>query len=251
MGNRLIKVCLPVLLAFCFFPAVISIGAETYFDLPPEKAPQDYGNVVINTKSPDAKPVTFSHWVHRRRYTCRVCHFELQFSLKANTSGITMQGIVEGKYCGVCHNGKTAFGPEKCALCHDGGKGPSIEEFQKMTGNLPKSGHGNRIDWTEAVRLRMIKPVHYLQDKPARGFPTKNLVLQAEWSGVPPAIFPHSIHRFWLDCNNCHPDLFNIKKKGTPGSDMEAYLNGQFCGVCHGKVAFPLHDCGRCHIGIR
>ena len=43
----------------------------------------------------------------------------------------------------------------------------------------------------------------------------KELLLEAEMSIIPPAIFPHKAHTAWLDCDNCHPDLFNIKKKGN------------------------------------
>jgi uncharacterized OB-fold protein len=28
---------------------------------------------------------------------------------------------------------------------------------------------------------------------------------------------------------------------------MAAILLGQKCGVCHGKVAFPVSECKRCH----
>ena len=61
------------------------------------------------------------------------------------------------------------------------------------------------------------------------------------------AIVPHGRHTKWLDCNDCHPYIFNIKKKFTEGLLMTNIIAGQFCGVCHGKVAFPLTDCARCH----
>jgi c(7)-type cytochrome triheme protein len=67
---------------------------------------------------------------------------------------------------------------------------------------------------------------------------------------IPPAVFPHKDHTVWLDCDNCHPDLFNIKKKGTHFS-MNELLNGNFCGVCHTKVAFPMDECKRCHPAMR
>ena len=38
--------------------------------------PQEFGNVVMNNfaeKSGEA-PVVFSHWLHRSRFTCRLCH---------------------------------------------------------------------------------------------------------------------------------------------------------------------------------
>ena len=32
---------------------------------------------------------------------------------------------------------------------------------------------------------------------------------------------------------------------------MTNIIEGQFCGVCHGKVAFPLTDCARCHTTMK
>ena len=32
---------------------------------------------------------------------------------------------------------------------------------------------------------------------------------------------------------------------------MSAILNGEFCGVCHLTVAFPMDDCQRCHPGMK
>ena len=46
---------------------------------------------------------------------------------------------------------------------------------------------------------------------------------------------------------NCHPDVFNIKKKTTEHFEMRFILEGRFCGACHLTVAFPLNDCMRCH----
>jgi c(7)-type cytochrome triheme protein len=77
------------------------------------------------------------------------------------------------------------------------------------------------------------------------------LELNAEWSGIPPAIFPHKAHVAWLDCANCHPDIFNIEKKTTKHFSMALNLEGRFCGACHLTVAFPLQDCTRCHPAIK
>jgi c(7)-type cytochrome triheme protein len=75
----------------------------------------------------------------------------------------------------------------------------------------------------------------------------KELILESEWHNIPNAVFPHKAHTAWLDCNNCHPDPFNIKKKTTKHFEMRFILEGQFCGVCHMTVAFPMQDCKRCH----
>jgi hypothetical protein len=45
---------------------------------------EKYGDVVFQTKhlKHNVKPVIFSHSTHRSRFTCRVCHSELEFSMK-------------------------------------------------------------------------------------------------------------------------------------------------------------------------
>jgi len=77
------------------------------------------------------------------------------------------------------------------------------------------------------------------------------LELAAEWSMVSGAVFPHGKHTAWLDCNDCHPHLFNIKRKFTEGFRMTSNLDGEYCGVCHTGVAFPMTDCKRCHPAMR
>jgi c(7)-type cytochrome triheme protein len=64
---------------------------------------------------------------------------------------------------------------------------------------------------------------------------------------MPNVIFPHFPHTYWLDCANCHPSIFIMKKGANPIS-MVKIINGEFCGRCHGRVAFPLSDCSRCHV---
>jgi c(7)-type cytochrome triheme protein len=106
---------------------------------------------------------------------------------------------------------------------------------------------GNRRNWVAALESAMLSPLTFLKNR-SEDIPfDKKLLIEAEWNFVPPAIFPHKSHTAWLDCNSCHPDLFNIKKKGTRDFSMRNILNGEFCGVCHLSVAFPVHDCKRCH----
>jgi c(7)-type cytochrome triheme protein len=75
----------------------------------------------------------------------------------------------------------------------------------------------------------------------------KRLELVAEWDWVSPAVFNHATHTPWLDCANCHPEIFNIKKKTTKHFLMEYILEKKFCGVCHFSVALPIDDCHACH----
>ena len=223
---------------------------------PPLPAPNEYGNIIINRTSKDhkIKPVLFPHWSHRIKYACRVCHLELDFSFYLNNTEITEEDNRNGLFCGACHNGKEAFGHTKdnCDKCHIGNIPLDKEKFEKVTADFQKAPFGNKVDWVSAVIFSQIKPKYSLQnEKPElRMNYRERLELKAEWLSVSPAIFPHDVHTQLLDCANCHPDIFHIKKKTTPHFKMEYILKGRFCGVCHLKVAFPINDCERCHPGI-
>jgi c(7)-type cytochrome triheme protein len=231
------------------------VGAWGNFPLPPEPPPELYGNLLINRTSGKSgvKPVAFSHWSHRRKYTCRVCHSELEFAFRADATEITEAENQAGKYCGACHNGQIAFGHDKanCEKCHNGNLGYGKEKFA-VTADLPVTKSGNGIDWVRALEEKRIAPATFLRVKPTADIAyDKTLTLEAEWAFVPPAIFPHRIHTDWLECSNCHPEIFNIRKKSTKHFEMTRILKGEFCGACHLNVAFPISECKRCHPAIK
>ena len=97
---------------------VTAIFAFGYF----EAAKAEYGDVVINEFSDEAgmRPVVFPHWFHRIRFRCKVCHGDLGFKFQAGGNGINMLKIIDGEYCGACHNGDVAWSIENCDLCHSG-----------------------------------------------------------------------------------------------------------------------------------
>ena len=66
---------------------------------------------------------------------------------------------------------------------------------------------------------------------------------------VPPAVFPHYVHRMQFNCYVCHDDIV-VMKAGANPITMDAIQAGKFCGVCHnGKIAFQatFEACPRCH----
>ena len=87
-----------------------------------EAARAEYGDVVINEFSDEAgmRPVVFPHWFHRIRFRCKVCHGDLGFKFEAGGNRINMLKIIDGEYCGACHNGDVAWSIENCDLCHSG-----------------------------------------------------------------------------------------------------------------------------------
>lgn len=82
----------------------------------------ELGDIAFVRKEPgtdDVPPAIFPHFLHRMQFKCHVCHDDIVV-MKAGANAITMDAIQEGKFCGVCHNGKIAFQStfEACPRCH-------------------------------------------------------------------------------------------------------------------------------------
>lgn len=250
-SRKPMKKYVSLLCVFALLAYVSTIVASQFYDLPPLPSPSKYGNVLIDRQTAEMTmpSVSFSHWSHRTRYTCRVCHFELDFMLEANATEITEQANRDGKYCGTCHNGEIAFGHTKdnCVNCHNFGMDGSHTRFESLK-DLPYSPYGNRINWVKAMEQGLIKPKPSILDEDYQVMEFTSLLdIEADWGLIPGAEFPHKEHQEWLDCANCHPEIFNIEKKTTENFDMKYNLQGKFCGACHLRVAFPMDDCSRCH----
>jgi len=82
----------------------------------------ELGDIPFARKSNGADeypPATFPHYVHRIQFKCYVCHDAI-FEMKAGANEVSMDAISGGKFCGRCHDGKTAFAVtfESCLRCH-------------------------------------------------------------------------------------------------------------------------------------
>jgi len=115
--------------------------------------------------------------------------------------------------------------------------------------SLPKDGTGN-VNWTAAVVGGYINPRATIEDtdKEDRVF-DMNVFIEAKVPLMANVLFPHSIHTYWLSCKNCHPDIF-LPEAGSNPITMAEIFKGEWCGRCHGKVAFtfwPRGNCTRCH----
>ncbi len=98
----------------------------------------EYGDVVINNFSDAAgmRPVIFPHWFHRVRYRCKVCHADLGFEFKAGGNNISMLNVIDGQFCGACHNGEIAWSVENCNLCHSGKPGTPTQVHESTIQKL-------------------------------------------------------------------------------------------------------------------
>ncbi|HET9579622.1 MAG TPA: c(7)-type cytochrome triheme domain-containing protein [Usitatibacter sp.] len=98
----------------------------------------EYGDVVINNYADAAgvRPVVFPHWFHRVRFRCKVCHSDLGFKFQAGGNQINMVKIIDGQYCGACHNGNIAWSIENCDLCHSAKPGTPTQVHESTIQKL-------------------------------------------------------------------------------------------------------------------
>jgi c(7)-type cytochrome triheme protein len=137
------------------------------------------------------------------------------------------------------------------ALKNDGIHDPSnpaievLQEPEEALSRLPPDTAGNMVHWVRALRDGYIDPRAGLKRKRSVRL-LESDVLFKNTSEMPWVLFPHRAHTEWLDCKNCHTEIFEMEVGQTPIS-MFQILNGEKCGVCHGAVSFPLTECRRCH----
>jgi len=112
--------------------------------------------------------------------------------------------------------------------------------------NLPRANAGNRVNWVAALEEKRIAPRWDRADPKASGLVLDFNIVREVKGSMPDVVYPHKQHTEWLDCSNCHPAIF-IPQKGANQISMASILLGEKCGVCHGKVAFPVSECRLCH----
>ena len=122
-------------------PTLAALAAAVLLALAGGSTRAEYGDVVINNYSDAAgmRPVVFPHWFHRVRFRCKVCHADLGFQFKAGGNQINMLKIIDGQYCGACHNGELAWSVENCNLCHSGKPGTPTQVHESTVQKLQGS----------------------------------------------------------------------------------------------------------------
>ena len=102
-----------------------------------------------------------------------------------------------------------------------------------------------QVDWVKALDQGKIEPRADLEGKTEMTTLDMDIVMK-NTQFMPWVRFPHIAHTKWLACSNCHPKIFIPQENANPIS-MNKVLRGEYCGVCHDKVAFALFICERCH----
>lgn len=114
--------------------------------------------------------------------------------------------------------------------------------------SLDKSKHGNHVNWVSSLENGKLNPRWDRLDDTMQPIVFDLNIVREVKGSMPNVVYPHKQHTEWLDCSNCHPDIF-IPQKGANQINMASILLGEKCGVCHGKVAFPVttSTCRLCH----
>jgi c(7)-type cytochrome triheme protein len=141
------------------------------------------------------------------------------------------------------------------AMAEDESERPEIEtilNWEEASEMLPKDDM-DEVDWMAALRQGVIKPRAQITGRVDPQ--TKIFKWDFYFSGPDEesdAFFPHSSHTEWLTCESCHPAIFPYRELGMDpagkyGIVMDQIFEGEYCGKCHGTVAFSLDSCDRCH----
>ncbi|HLC17513.1 MAG TPA: c(7)-type cytochrome triheme domain-containing protein [Thermodesulfobacteriota bacterium] len=232
------------------------------------------GNILMRTKEAEyskegLSQVVFPHWSHRLYYDCKACHNSI-FKMRRGEAEITRAAMAEGRFCMVCHDGKTAFAAkDNCNRCHlvgteheegvlDSKKADlgaikktaartgSTFEPEKLEGStLPHDKFGF-IDWVELRKTGAYRPVSTLDRETDEGKRENSILFETKIAGINGVPFSHSLHSQQINCSSCHPEPLK-DELGANKITMREMAEGTQCGFCHGKASFKLADCNRCH----
>ena len=122
---------------------------------------------------------------------------------------------------------------------------PAVQHLQApgdALSKLPAGKGGDRVGWGEALDKGLIAPRAGVDAKSGTDATVVDMDVLMDLRGsMQPVRFPHRDHTRWLECSNCHEEIFKMQK-GASGISMLRILEGEQCGVCHGAVAFPLTE---------
>jgi c(7)-type cytochrome triheme protein len=121
----------------------------------------------------------------------------------------------------------------------------TLQRHDDAMRSLPKDNVGFP-DWMRALSQEAIKPRSGLSGKEIMEVLDLDVVMR-NTKEMPHVLFPHRSHTLWLACSNCHPAPFSPLAGGNRIL-MADIFRGQFCGMCHDRVAFvTFYSCNRCH----
>lgn len=226
----------------------------------------DLRDVTFKTK--DIGKVVFSHKDHitkgQQKNNCRACHDKI-FDIKHPVRH-TMADMEQGKSCGACHDGKSAFALAECLKCHPVANlalkiketGPVEFTHQAHASRQPCSachpglftaGNSRPVGMAAMEKGKSCGACHdgakaFALADCAKCHTVTDFIFKVRETG--PVTFTHKAHAGRQSCKVCHPKIYHYVKAKHVG--MAAMEKGKSCGVCHdGKTTFAVSDCARCH----
>lgn len=131
----------------------------------------------------------------------------------------------------------------------------SDEGFMHIYASLPRDEE-NKVDWERATREGLINPLASIDANSGEEFIMDfKVVIKFNDMLIKDVVFSHAVHTYWLNCNSCHPRIFQPEIAANRMT-MKEIREGKYCGLCHGMVAFPTNvidapnfraNCLRCH----
>lgn len=209
----------------------------------------------------------FSHVEHLKLFKCNECHSDL-FIGGVRSIRYSMPQMEQGKSCGACHDGKTAFGvTANCEKCHqstppdrnfiikDAGVVPfshakhrSLYACGQCHNGIVASGVASkRFTMADMEKGKSCGACHdgktaFSVKSCSKCHPLKEILFSDD------ARFNHDKHLSMYSCSDCHNKLYNAgpENKRFTMSQMET---GSSCGSCHdGNTGFSVKgDCDSCH----
>ena len=242
-------------------PTVLAAALATAFGI--DVPAWQYGRVLLDqgTGKAGVPPVSFDHFRHRARFTCRLCHVDVGFGMQRGATGISAGTNRKGFHCGACHNGSVLWKGKpifaacsgasemegRCRRCHGGDEELASKDYAALP--LPRGSFGE-VEWMRAEEQGLVRPADALEgiSVPRRALKMdREVTIDSLGSWMTDVKFSHTKHAVWNGCEVCHPDIYASTKAGTVKFTMFQIAEGRSCGACHGKVAFPLAYCDRCH----
>jgi c(7)-type cytochrome triheme protein len=222
----------------------------------------------INYKVKSTGAVGFSHKSHLEKSAyCNACHPAI-FAAGPNRH-FTMADMKAGKSCGACHDGKKAFGIDKCASCHPTKEityevketGPThfshknhigVADCSKCHPKLYSLTQKNRrVGMAAMERGKSCGACHNSRQAfsvkvCSKCHPVKEVVFEDKIIGD--VTFSHRFHCGLYACGKCHTKLYQTNRSKVRVG-MQEMEQGKSCGSCHdGKVAFSVKGkCSECH----
>lgn len=222
----------------------------------------------ITFKVKETGPVLFKHTVHlQEKGDCSTCHNTL-FKTGKNPR-VSMAAMEQGKSCGACHNGKKAFGLDKCASCHPvkeitykvEATGPThfSHKFHLEVAGCNKchpelysvSQQNKRVGMAAMEKGKSCGACHNSKEAfsvkdCSKCHPVRDVVFEDKTLGD--VMFRHNNHTGLYTCVDCHTSLFKTTRSKVKVS-MQEMGKGKSCGACHdGKTAFTVKEqCKSCH----